>query len=94
MNFGQALKELERGKKVARQGWNGAGMFLYLVQGSIVPFEDLRGAAAKHLNQENIPQDAVTINWHVDMKAADGVIEVGWRPTTRDMFALDWEVIE
>ncbi len=94
MHFGQALKELERGKKVAREGWNGKGMFIYLVQGTIVPFENLRGAAAKHLTRENVSQDAVTINWHIDMKAADGVVEVGWRPTTRDMFALDWIVID
>lgn len=94
MNFGQALEELERGRKVARKGWNGVGMFLYLVPGSIVPFEKLRGAAAEHLNRENVGQDAVAINWHIDMKAADGLVEVGWRPTTRDMFALDWEVVE
>ena len=31
MNFGQAIEALKNGKKVARIGWNGKGMFLYYV---------------------------------------------------------------
>lgn len=31
LNFGIALRELKEGKKVAREGWNGKGMFLLLV---------------------------------------------------------------
>ena len=34
MNFGQALEALKEGKRVARTGWNGKGMFLFLVAGS------------------------------------------------------------
>ena len=30
MNFGQALEELKNGRKIARQGWNGKGMWLNL----------------------------------------------------------------
>jgi len=30
MTFGNAIEELELGKNVARRGWNGKGMFLYL----------------------------------------------------------------
>lgn len=29
-NFGWALEQLKAGKKVARQGWNGKGMYIYL----------------------------------------------------------------
>lgn len=31
MNFGKAIEELKNGKKVAREGWNGKGMWLVLV---------------------------------------------------------------
>ena len=34
LNFGDALALLKSGKKVAREGWNGKGMFLFLVPGS------------------------------------------------------------
>ena len=30
MNFGQALENLKIGQKVARQGWNGKGIFIEL----------------------------------------------------------------
>lgn len=30
MNFGQAIEAIKEGKKVAREGWNGKGMWLNL----------------------------------------------------------------
>lgn len=32
-NFGKAIEALKNGKKVSREGWNGKGMYLILVQG-------------------------------------------------------------
>lgn len=29
LNFGQAIEALKEGKRVARQGWNGKGMFIF-----------------------------------------------------------------
>ena len=33
MNFSQALESLKLGSKIQREGWNGKGMYLTLVQG-------------------------------------------------------------
>jgi hypothetical protein len=33
LRFGQALDDLKKGKRVARAGWNGKGMYLGLCQG-------------------------------------------------------------
>ena len=30
LNFGLALEALKQGKRVARQGWNGKGMFIFM----------------------------------------------------------------
>jgi hypothetical protein len=30
LNFGQAIEALKQGKRVARQGWNGKGMFIFM----------------------------------------------------------------
>lgn len=30
MNFGEAIERLKAGERVARQGWNGKGMYLWL----------------------------------------------------------------
>jgi hypothetical protein len=32
MNFGQAVEALKDGQKVAREGWNGKGMWLKLIK--------------------------------------------------------------
>lgn len=31
MNFGEALEEIKKGVKVSRDGWNGKGMFVFIV---------------------------------------------------------------
>ena len=36
MNFGQALELLKQGKRVARQGWNGKGMFVFIERECII----------------------------------------------------------
>ena len=36
MDFGEAIKALKEGKKVARKGWNGNGMYLYLADGELL----------------------------------------------------------
>lgn len=99
MNFGQALDYLKQGEKVARVGWNGKGMFIYLVNGTNVNYENLRNEAAKHLDDSKSSfalrneGRRVTINAHIDMKAADGSVVVGWLASQTDMLAEDWEVI-
>lgn len=41
MNFGQAIEALKEGKKVARKGWNGKGMWLVLVPGWVASQTDM-----------------------------------------------------
>lgn len=86
MNFGEAIAALKQGSKVARQGWNGKGMFLFLVPGStfIVNRPPLLG----------IYPEGTVINYHshIDMKAADGTV-VPWVASQSDMLADDWEIV-
>jgi hypothetical protein len=39
MGIGGALEAMESGSRVARAGWNGRGMYLYLVEGASTPAE-------------------------------------------------------
>lgn len=94
MNFGQAIEALKEGKKVARKGWNGKGMFIYLVQGTTLEAMDLDGEAGEHIGSNLPPFSHVKINSHIDMLAADGSIVVGWLASQTDMLAEDWEVVE
>lgn len=93
MNFGQALEALKLGSKVAREGWNGKGMFIYLVKGTVVDAMDLRNEAGEHIGDNTPPFEKVKINSHIAMKAADGSIVVGWLASQTDMLAEDWVVV-
>lgn len=94
MTFGEALDKLNLGYSVARKGWNGKGMFIYEVKGSIIPATNLRNEALKHVGMKREEGDTVRVNSHIDMLAADGSIVVGWLASQTDMLAIDWEVLE
>lgn len=86
MHFGQALHYLKHGERVRRAGWNGKGMFIFLVQGSTfkVSRPPLLG----------IYEEGTEIRYHahVDMKTADGMV-VPWLCSQTDMLAEDWELL-
>ena len=96
-DFGHALSLLKQGKAVARKGWNGKGMFIYKVEASDPTYEQLRGRCkdaidyvhAKDSEMHSV-HETVHINAHIDMKAADGSIVVGWLASQTDMQADDW----
>ena len=86
-NFSWALIQIKNGEKVAREGWNGKGMFIFLVRGSTfkVNRKPLLG----------IYPEGTEINYHahIDMKTADNMI-VPWLCSQTDMLADDWERVE
>lgn len=87
MDFGAALQALKNGQKVAREGWNGKGMFLFLVPGSV--FKVNRAPLL------GIYPEGTEINYrpHIDMKTVDGEI-VPWVASQTDVLAEDWCVVE
>lgn len=88
MNFGDALELLQNGNKVAREGWNGKGMWLMYVPQSEVEIK--QGTAYSHAGLTGI----VKINGHIDMKTATSEMQPGWLASQTDMLAEDWAVVE
>ena len=84
--FGEAIQMLKDGRKVARRGWNGKGMFLFLVPGStfIVNRPPLLG----------IYPEGTEINYHahIDMRTVDGTV-VPWLASQTDMLSEDWMIV-
>ena len=85
--FEDALQWLRAGRRVARKGWNGKGMFLYLVQGSAFsvsrpPLSEIFSEGAQ-----------IQYRPHIDIKDAEGFCGV-WTPSQADLFATDWESLE
>lgn len=87
MTFGDALVLIKAGKKVARQGWNGKGMFVFLVPGSRfkVNRKPLLGIYPEGRE--------IDYHAHIDMKTADDKI-VPWLASQTDVLAEDWTIVE
>lgn len=84
LSFGHAIEALKRGEKVARAGWNGKGMFLYLVPENKYPAQT--EAAKKHFG------DTVPYGAYIAMKTAVENV-VPWLASQTDVLANDWQVI-
>lgn len=87
MDFGQALVAIKAGHRVARHGWNGKGMFLFLVPGSVfkVSRPPLLGIYPEGTE--------IRYHAHVDMRTATGEV-VPWLCSQTDMLADDWSIVE
>lgn len=85
--IGWAVELMRVGEKVRRSGWNGKGMFLFLVPGSIfqVSCPPLLGIYPEGTEIE--------YHSHVDMKTAQGYI-VPWLCSQADLLAMDWELAD
>ena len=87
LTFGEALVLIKAGRKLARAGWNGKQMFVFLVPGS-----QFKVSRAPLLG---IYPEGTEINYcpHIDMKTADGKV-VPWLASQIDVLAEDWLIIE
>ena len=83
LTFGTAIELLKLGRRVARAGWNGKGMFLFLVPGSTftVNRAPLLGIYPEGTRIDYCP--------HIDMKTADNKV-VPWLASQTDVLAEDW----
>jgi len=86
MSFGNALLHIKSGEHVAREGWNGKGMFIFLVPGSTfkVNRPPLLGIYPEGTEIKYLP--------HIDMKTATGEI-VPWLASQSDVLAEDWMIV-
>lgn len=78
LNFGDALNCLKNGKKVARIGWNGKGLWLELQR----PDE---------FSKMTLPY--IYINYPQDAQNTPGA-RVPWLASQTDMLAEDWVIVE
>jgi Protein of unknown function (DUF2829) len=80
MDFGEAIRALKNGKRVARAGWNGKGMWLFLAT--------TISTGLAHVD-DYLPRTP-----SICMKTAQDTIIVGWLASQTDMLAEDWAIVE
>lgn len=81
MNFGKAIEALKDGKKVARSGWNGKGMYLFLCFPAYIKPK-----------AENV--EIYSARQSIAIRTADSSIVVGWNASQEDMLSEDWMIVE
>lgn len=79
-SFGEAIKYLKRGMKVARKGWNGKKQYIQLASG--ISYKAPTGDIV------NCEHDAIG-NMAVAFVGTSGV-QMGWLASQADMLAEDW----
>jgi hypothetical protein len=98
LNFGQAIELLKDGKLLTRSGWNGKGMFLFIIHPPVMETEDMQ-------SNKLLPSGRYIIDFAKKygiqkfdclptfcMKTADNKILIGWLASQSDMQATDWQI--
>lgn len=94
--FDRAINCIKNGLKVQRAGWNGKGMWVALTPGSSFPAHHAKeGHAAAHRAAEMSDTEYdISLLPHIDMRAADGSMVIGWLASQTDLLAEDWRIVE
>lgn len=85
MAFGYALEALKHGERVARKGWNGKYMYIFLAcEPDFVTDADISA----------FDQQEVEVGDMLVMKTAQNTFQPGWVASQADMLAEDWYIVE
>ena len=89
VRFGEALRLLRQGKRMARRGWNGKGLSVVYQKGypQGIPCNK-QTAAAWGMNEG----DLFKCEPYLQISTVDGSHAM-WVPSIRDCLAEDWEVV-
>ena len=90
--FGDAIAALKSGKRVCRQGWNGKGMYLWLLPAAMVKAEWCREPHLKAKAEENGGE--IECLGSIRMMTADKKVLTGWTPNGIDALAEDWCILD
>lgn len=93
LTFGQALEALKTGRRVQREGWNGKGMFLFLLPGGNPPKTAIHDPALRAVIDEQVEGDTFPVLPSIRMWTADKKILTGWLASQTDMLSSDWRIL-
>ena len=85
MNFGLAIEAAKRGERIARAGWNGKDMYVFLAyEADFVTDADISA-----FDQLEVEGGDMLV-----MKTAQNTFQPGWLASQADMLADDWYIVE
>lgn len=103
LTFGHAIEALKHGKRLAREGWNGNNMFIFMqvpaiINKDIVPKmqslpDDVKAEFQKRFDNPSEQIDAIYYQNQIAMVSSSNVI-TGWSPSVSDALADDWTILD
>ena len=93
LNFGEAIEALKDGKCVARNGWNGKGMYIYLNKGNVDALDGTHIDGISASLFETGDTGTITRLPNLNMRSANGSIVTGWLASQTDILAEDWIIL-
>jgi len=96
MDFGQALRLLEDGRALQREGWNGKGMFVIKQIPAVIGLDIIP-------KMQSLPQDAkdILLKRQQEIRYTNQMLIINadgradsWVPSSSDSFAKDWQLFE
>lgn len=103
LNFGQAIEALKEGKRVARTGWNGKGLFVFMqvpstIHKDVVPKmqslpQSVKDEFQKRFDDSGQQIDAIYYDNQLALVNPSNLI-TGWSPSTPDALATDWQILD
>lgn len=94
LNFGQAIEFLKQGKRIARQGWNGKGMFLFLLPAGTVPTKAIYDPALRAVIESEVGGETFEALVSIRMFTSDKKILTGWLASQTDILSEDWQILD
>lgn len=94
LNFGQAIEALKQGKRVARKGWNGKRMFIFLLSAGTVPTKAIHDPTLRQVIEQEIGGETFEALGSIRMFTADKKILKGWLASQTDMLSEDWVILD
>ena len=96
MTFGEAIELMKRGKKVARAGWNGKGMWLWMEPSAQIKSEWCKDEMLKKAAEENGGEilGLGTICMFTHDSTGRKAILTGWLASQSDMLYEDWVEVD
>lgn len=94
LSFSVALSALKNGRRITRKGWNGKGMFLFLLPANDgIPTSAIHDPALRQVIEEQVGGDTFDAYGSIRMWTADKKVLTGWLASQTDMLAEDWMIL-
>jgi len=82
MKYGEAHELAKQGKKIKRESW--VDQYVFYQEGYTIEPSEARNPIMAAMS------GPLFIRPHFNMKTVNDCIIVGWSPTTKEMYEIDW----